>query len=44
MTPATTALDDERLSNIYGAAAEELVRRGHKEFSEAEFLEMSTPS
>ncbi|MGD1865717.1 MAG: phosphonate ABC transporter ATP-binding protein [Phormidesmis sp.] len=40
----TTALDDERLSNIYGAAAEELVRRGHKEFSEAEFLEMSTPS
>ncbi|MEL6554780.1 MAG: phosphonate ABC transporter ATP-binding protein [Cyanobacteria bacterium J06621_11] len=30
----TTDLDDERLSNLYGAAAEELVRRGHREFSE----------
>ncbi|MEM8505193.1 MAG: phosphonate ABC transporter ATP-binding protein [Cyanobacteria bacterium P01_D01_bin.1] len=29
----TQALDDERLSQIYGAAAEELVRRGHSELS-----------
>ncbi|MEO1386199.1 MAG: phosphonate ABC transporter ATP-binding protein [Cyanobacteria bacterium J06634_6] len=28
---ATTALDDERLNSIYGAAAEELVVRGHAE-------------
>mgnify|MGYP001794426346 CR=1 FL=1 len=31
----TETLDDERLSSIYGSAAEELVRRGHQEFSEA---------
>ncbi len=28
---ATAALNDERLNNIYGAAAEELVQRGHAE-------------
>ncbi|MEL6940978.1 MAG: phosphonate ABC transporter ATP-binding protein, partial [Cyanobacteria bacterium J06598_1] len=28
----TASLDDERLSQIYGSAAEELVRRGHSDF------------
>jgi len=37
---ATAELNDERLGNIYGAAAEELVRRGHQEFSEAALSEM----
>lgn len=32
----TVDLDDERLSDLYGSAAEELVRRGHREFSEEE--------
>lgn len=30
---ATPALDDETLGRIYGAAAEELVRRGHSDFT-----------
>ncbi|MEO1622115.1 MAG: phosphonate ABC transporter ATP-binding protein [Cyanobacteria bacterium J06632_3] len=32
---ATTALNDDRLSQIYGAAAEELVRRGHAEIMDS---------
>ncbi|MGB3294377.1 MAG: phosphonate ABC transporter ATP-binding protein [Phormidesmis sp.] len=34
----TASLSDERLSNIYGAAAEELVRRGHAEIAAARSL------
>ncbi|MEL7495346.1 MAG: phosphonate ABC transporter ATP-binding protein, partial [Cyanobacteria bacterium J06554_11] len=30
---ATPALNDETLGRIYGAAAEELVRRGHSDFT-----------
>ncbi len=32
----TRVLNDDRLGQIYGAAAEELVRRGHSEFSEVD--------
>ena len=32
---ATAALNDDRLSQIYGAAAEELVRRGHAEIMDS---------
>ncbi|MGB3787187.1 MAG: phosphonate ABC transporter ATP-binding protein [Phormidesmis sp.] len=35
---AVRSLDDDRLGQIYGAAVEELVRRGHSEFSEVDVI------